>query len=346
MRFLSLLIIGIALLVPVSSNAQGCMEGGSEEGVNVIGFIQPEFRWSDIGNSDGSEATFQFRRARLGVTGSVPYDFSYYVMMEFGPQLPNAPYLLDAFVTYTRFGDPAKFAFGQYKQPFSLERNMACSGLYTIQRSLVVNLLAKDRDMGLMFLGDYKKKVSYRLAMMNGTGRGEVDDNNAKDWVGRVVLTPLSWMDIGGGFRYGTSTPSVIDAVDDTHERYGVDLTLRYKGFQFFGEYMYGKDVGSYTVGGGCDGPGETFEGSKKRDGMYAMLVWTSSIGLEPVLKYEYYDEDTEVEDDKRHTYTFGLNYYANDWTRLQVNYMRNIEDFTPALDNDQLIVQMQIKIM
>ena len=68
MRFLSLLFIGIALLVPVSSNAQGCMEGGSEEGVNVVGFIQPEFTWKDIGNEDGSEATFAFRRARLGAT--------------------------------------------------------------------------------------------------------------------------------------------------------------------------------------------------------------------------------------------------------------------------------------
>ena len=45
MKFLSLLFIGIALLVPVSSIAQGCMEGGSEEGVNVVGFIQPEFTW-------------------------------------------------------------------------------------------------------------------------------------------------------------------------------------------------------------------------------------------------------------------------------------------------------------
>jgi len=144
MRLLSLFFIGIALLVPVSSNAQGCMEGGSDEGVNVIGFIQPQFDWLDINDSD-----------------NVPYDFSYYFMMEFSPRFDDAPYMLDGFITYTRFGDPAKFTFGQFKQPFSLERNMPCHSLYTVNRSMVVEQLAMDRDMGLMFVrhGEYKEPL-------------------------------------------------------------------------------------------------------------------------------------------------------------------------------------------
>jgi phosphate-selective porin len=79
---------------------------------------------------------------------------------------------------------------------------------------------------------------------------------------------------------------------------------------------------------------------------MYAMLVWSTKWNLEPVYKYEFFDEDTDVADNTRHGHTFGLNYYPNDWTRLQVNYLRCIEDFRPALKNDKLLVQMQIKIM
>jgi phosphate-selective porin len=346
MRLLSLFFIGIALLVPVSSNAQGCMEGGSDEGVNVICFIQPQFDWLDINDSNNSQASFGFNRARLGVTGSVPYDFSYYFMMEFSPRFDDAPYMLDGFITYTRFGDPAKFTFGQFKQPFSLERNMPCHALYTVNRSMVVEQLAMDRDMGFMFFGDYKKKVSYNLAVMNGTGLGAIDDNNAKDWVGRVVVTPITGVDIGGGFRYGTSAPSVVDAEDDTHTRGGLDLAVTYNEFKFFAEYIYGKDEGSYTEGGGCGGPGDIVEGSKKRNGMYAMLVWSTKWNLEPVYKYEFFEEDMDLSDNTRHGHTFGLNYYPNDWTRLQINYLRCIEDFRPALRNDKLLVQMQIKIM
>ena len=347
MRFLSLLFIGIALLIPVSSIAQGCMEGGSEEGVNVVGFIQPEFTWKDINNSKGSEATFAFRRARLGATGSVPYDFTYYFMMEFSPAFENAPCMLDGFITYTRFGDAAKFTFGQFKQPFSLERNMSCSGLFTIYRSLVVEALAIDRDMGLMFLGDYKKKVSYRLAAMNGTGKGEADNNNAKDWIGRVVVSPLDWLHIGGGFRYSVQPSSVATGEeDDKYSRGGIDLQVEYKDFKLITEYIYGKDDGSYTTGGGCEGPAEVHQGSKKRDGAYAMLLWNYKNRIEPVFKYEFYYSDKDEANSKQHVYTFGCSYYFNDWTRLQVNYLRAIEDYTPAKDNDQLLVQMQIKIM
>ncbi len=73
---------------------------------------------------------------------------------------------------------------------------------------------------------------------------------------------------------------------------------------------------------------------------------------LQPVVKYQSYDPDTDADYNALNTITFGFNYFFNDWTRLQVNYLYNVEessDTDPALyneyDNDMLLVQLQILI-
>ncbi|MCK4406066.1 MAG: hypothetical protein KAV44_00175, partial [Bacteroidales bacterium] len=78
MKKILILILSIVLLSPAAINAQGCMEATSDEGVSVVGYIQPQWTYNEAnGDYDNS---FFFNRARIGVTGSIPYDFSYYVM--------------------------------------------------------------------------------------------------------------------------------------------------------------------------------------------------------------------------------------------------------------------------
>ena len=114
----------------------------STGGVSVIGYIQPEFKVAFNGeNADGTsdnEMGFYFRRARLGVTGNIPYDFSYYVMAEFS-SFQNGPYLLDGFVTYNRFKPWFKISMGQFKKPFGLELGPPDARIYiplTVRKSL------------------------------------------------------------------------------------------------------------------------------------------------------------------------------------------------------------------
>ncbi len=345
------------LLLPAAAFGQGCMGGGSEEGVNVVGFIQPQFEYYPNPDSDQEELTFSFLRARLGVVGDVPYDISYYFVMEFSPFMAGEPpYMLDAFLTYTRLSY-ANISFGQFKHPFSMERNTACSGLHTIRRSMVVNKLVLDRDMGIMALGSITEGLDYRFAVMNGSGRNSRDDNKDKDIVGRVIYdalpalrllpfpTPVECLTLGAGFASGSSKGEEEDDPDATRTRYGGDFEVRYKDFLAQGEYIYGKDEGAHWEGGGCGGDPVLVEGSTESDGFFVTMLYTTDWNLEPVLKYERYDPDTEVEDDMWHSWTYGLNYFMNDWTRLQVNYIRKIEDFVPAYNNDQFLVQMQVKI-
>ena len=114
------------------------------------------------------------------------------------------------------------------------------------------------------------------------------------------------------------------------------------------GEYIYGEDVGSYSTGGGCGGPGEIVEGSIERQGWYFTAMYMTDMRLQPVVKYEYYDSDMSKSDQFDYVTTVGFNYFFNDWTRLQVNYTM-VESYNPVetqignmnLDN-LLMVQFQ----
>lgn len=112
MKKIILIIFAIGLVGLQWSWAQGCMEASSDEGVQVVGYIQPEFRYDFLGTDkltgDNLEtSSFYFNRMRLGVVGNIPYDFSYYAMTEFSPTL-GGPFILDAYISYNRLGPWAK----------------------------------------------------------------------------------------------------------------------------------------------------------------------------------------------------------------------------------------------
>jgi len=279
MKKIITILLGIMLMSPALVSAQGCMEPSSDGGVNVIGFIQPQYTLdidgvNSLGNPimiDGNEISnknsFNFYRARLGVTGNIPYDISYYVMAEYSSFLGGV-YLLDAFVTYDRFGPWAKISLGQFKAPLSMELATPCHKLHTVYRSLVVQQLAAPwRDLGVMVSGGVTLKnyagltdhkfLSYQLAIMNGTGINTWDDNNGKDVVGRLVLSPWTGINVGGSMRYGKQRPSVAGDGDGIKKVIGAELAVDYFNFLFHAEYLYGYGKNLRGVaGGGCGGGG------------------------------------------------------------------------------------------
>ncbi len=362
MRKLTLFATLLALMVlPGTVVAQGCMGGGDEEGVSIVGFFQPQIEYKLQDNVD-DEFSFTMRRARVAFTGTIPYDIYYYLCMEFSPFLGN-PGALDAVITYTRFGPRAKIAMGQFKSPFSLEQNTSCSALHTINRSMVVNNLASpQRDLGLMVFGAPHDMVSYSVAMMNGAGRGERDDNQSKDYLGRVVVSPLDFLSVGGSCRFGKTPAADEEVVDeDERTRYGVELEFKRDNILVQGEYIYGEDVrfskspvsGGAPSNGGCGKAGEQAEAdddvqeySSDREGIFVQALYMTEWNFQPVVKYEYYIYDQNIDNVNRafrdEIITVGFNYFLNEWTRLQVNYLYACEKI--EVMNDRLILQMQVK--
>lgn len=64
---------------------------------------------------------------------------------------------------------------------------------------------------------------------------------------------------------------------------------------------------------------------------------------LQPIVKFENYDPDINTNDDSENVITAGFNYFFNDWTRLQFNYILRQEE-TVDVDNDEIILQLQVK--
>lgn len=323
--------------------AQGCMGGGGdEEGVKVAGFFQPQIEYMRVDDAY-DEFSFTINRARIAWFGVAPYDIEYYMCMEFSPFHGN-PGVLDGIITYTRLGEKAKISMGQFKSPFSLEQNTACHKLHTINRSKVVSEMAGPiRDLGMMLFGKPHEKVSYNVAMMNGTGAGEEDDNRNKDYVARVVLSPFEGVNFGGSYRFGKSAPAATGVEDeDEVVRYGAELEVEHGNFLLQGEYIYGEDTGSYTTGGGCGGDPEVHIGSVDREGYFFQGLYMTEWNLQPVVKYEYYEPNFDADDDVVETITFGFNYFINDWTRLQLNYLYECEEV--EVMNDELLMQLQVR--
>lgn len=343
---LILILIFILSLTFNQSFAQGCEDelpvNSTDSGVpkkttmTFFGYIQPQFV---AYFTEPPANTFNFKRARFGVRGRVSRSFSYYFSIEASDFISadGNPYLLDAFVTYDKY-KWTKASLGSFKQPFSLENITACYALTTIDRSIVVDqLVAPQRDYGLMLLGgDKTTKIQYRVALMNGRGLGVVDNNTKKDIIGHISYQPIKYLEIGASYRYGYPNNNV-----DFRQTVGFEFLANWKDIDLQGEWIW--DEGDYNraAGGGCGSV--PVELGPERQGAYIMLSYMSKIKLQPVFKYEYFDADTDIKYlGYQEMMTLGINYFFNDKTRFQINYQYKTE--TPEIKNDALLCQMQIK--
>lgn len=377
MKKIVLSLLAVCALGISSSFSQGCMEASSSTaGPQVIGYVQFEnltdLLGSDALGNDLTKNSFAFRRARLGVTGAIPYNFSYYVMTELSPTL-GGPYILDAFLSWKAANSYLKVSAGQFKSSFGLELSTPCQSLFTYDRSLVVNELASPfRDQGIMLsgssdsihiLGLKKPNIfSWSLAFTNGTGLNNMDNNTSKDIIGRLVFAPFNFIQLGGSYHQGEQKnpdPTVTKA--DVLTRYGADVQLKASfgkfGFISQSEYIYAKDDGSKMVGGGCGATPEVVIGSFERSGYYSQLMIQTPWKIEPVVKFQSYDPNSKIDDTdpneyKKDTWIFGFNYYVNDWTRIQMNYLYNTENSSATdpshyneFENDMLVLQLQFKL-
>ncbi len=347
MKKILIALVAIIMLASAYVKAQGCMEPKSDEGVSVIGYLQPQWEYNE--NLGDATNNFYFQRARIGVTGTIPYDFSYYAMAEFSPKI-GGPYMLDFFVTWHRLGPWANITVGQFKQPFGLELSTPCQKLHTINRSLVVNELASPfRDIGLMvyggtpLFGREDNVLDWKVAFTNGTGMNVIDNNTNKTVTARLVVSPLDFVHIGGSFKTGKVLKDS-QSEDDKLTRFGADISVEKYNFLLQGEYIAGTDDGFELSGGRC-GEDPTItpkDGEFKNNGFMALLLYKTPWNLQPVVKYESYDPNADLDNNMKNTTTFGINYFFNEWTRLQLNYAVN--DFA-GVDkaNNAFYAQLQV---
>jgi len=200
--------------------------------VQFGGIVQADGRFFTTGN-DSTGSTFYLNRARPILTGTLwkYYDFN------FTPDFGQGKVVLqDAYINDHMFDD-ANIQVGKYKAPFDLERLQVDRYLEYSQRSEIQNLVP-NRDIGAELFSNtlFDNRLTYQVALMNGvpnnTASVDGDNNDGKDFVGRLFATPFvnsdnDWLTgFGAGFAatYGDEFNNTIS----TYKTYGQQTWFTY----------------------------------------------------------------------------------------------------------------------
>ena len=208
--------------------------------------------------------TFTIRKARPTFTGRVAKYFDFKLMPDFGN---GTAVVQDAYFD-VRFSPAFRVRVGKDKVPVGYEYLIGDAYLLFPERSLASSLVPA-RDIGVQVQGDLaRNRVSYAGGVVNGapdntTVATDIDANNGKDLVGRVVVQPFKREKDPGplngfGFQIGGSSgketgalPSFKTSAQQTYFSYASTATsngtrtrvtpavfLYYKSFGGFAEYV------------------------------------------------------------------------------------------------------------
>jgi len=313
----------------------------SNNPIQIMGYTQVRYQSFQTGSIN----SFDLRRVRLDLKGAIGGEWDYRLQTDFA----SSPKIIDAYLNYS-FEDYLKVTTGQFKIPFSMENLIPDERSESIDRAQVVEAMvarSKDvignqngRDIGLQFSGNVASfnngfLFDYALGVFDGAGINTADNNQAKDFAGRLVLHPVSGLDLGGSYYNGydqwnisvkDNTGKTVTALrNQSRVRYGSELKYKIGALTLSSEYISGND------------------GVIKRDGWYAQLTYfLISNKLQALLKMDEFDPDKSKSNVKLTNYTVGINYGFTNWAKIQTQYVYRREQ-TTQINNDALAFQLQL---
>ena len=340
--FTAVLIIG-ALILPASIFAEEPPK--KEFTPKVGGYVETWYRTDNSDLSDQTTAAkkvdneFRVRRARIDVKGEVTDEIGYRVNGNFdGPSPASGSAsvkLWDGYVTY-KVHPFANVTVGQFKFPFTLEGLEGTPDRIPVLRAESINDIAAKlgtqggsfRDIGVMVSGSYKDALGlgYGVAVINGKGINTGDNNNDKDIVGRITISPISGLTLGGSYYAGKGQDETA-TLEVKESAYGVEAeyTLKDLGLSLRGEYVTA-EWENWNVATGAAAAGFKQEPS----GWYLQAAYKlpSLPAAQLMARYEDYEKDSNTVDSHLKTTTLGTTYYLKGKTRISANYlMRDAED-------------------
>ena len=312
---------------------------------------------------------FSIKRARLDFQGHFSSQFDYRLLVDFvgqsgangtaptGGQLIS-PFLVEAYIVYKPF-DFLNIKAGQMIVAFSQENMTQDRNLDLIERSQVVNALVarkgdaanglvdslgnqNGRDIGIQAGGSLGKVsdrylFDYYFQLLDGAGINTLDNNSSKDIDARLVFHPLKELAIGGSYYDGYDRFTSNLNRDQKRTRWGADLVFAEDNYSLKGEYIKGQE-GSGVANKNTGNPGLT-----THDGWFAQAgYFVIPRHLEGFFRYDWYDPNTAKTQVKSTYYDFGLSYFFNVWTKLQLYYsLRNQQG--PTVTNNLFEAQLQL---
>lgn len=200
--------------------------------------------------------------------------------------------------------------FGQQLVPFGQDNFATEDKLPTVKKAQYVSALGIGRDIGLKLEGGFINRhdpasgittplFAYTLALFNGSGANRNDDNQDKDFVGKLIVSPAKeyfsffrGLKFGGSFYGGRAGAK--GTAKTVRERIGAELEWLRKPFLVTGEYVLGRDD------------------RRKSRGAVATLFWTPGTlpDFQPLVRYDRFDPDVGKSGDATTVVTVGFNYF------------------------------------
>jgi hypothetical protein len=312
---------------------------------------------------------FSIKRARLDFQGHFASQFDYRLLVDFvGASAASgtaptggaliSPTLIEANVTYKPFHF-LQIKAGQMYVAFSQENLTQDRNLDLIERSQAVSALVarkgdaanglvdsignqNGRDIGIQAGGSLIRLkdaylIDYTAQLLNGAGINSLDNNQSKDFDVRLVIHPAKFLSVGGSWYSGVDRFTSSLSKDQKRIRYGGELAMSFTSLSLKGEYLWGQE-GSASAADHGSSPGLT-----THEGWYGQIgYFVLPHRLQGVFRYDYYDPNKAKTDVSGTYYDFGLNYFFNVWTKIQVYYsLRNQQG--PVPNNNLFEAQLQL---
>lgn len=287
--------------------------------LKVSGFAQLLF----TGQNEATD-TFSVRRARLSLDGRILKKLSFKVQAD----LTRSPVLLDA-LAEVLLDEKFSLRAGQFLVPFSLESTTSAGRLLTVNRSRVVDLLAPGRDnnsagrdVGLVVFGRFSI-FQYNLGLVNGAGINKKDDNDRKDFAGRLLASPVGGLRLGLSVYNGRRFDSTASA-NLVRNRLGLEASLDLRFLHLVAEYIEGRDD------------------LTKKYGWYVQAAFDlKPESYQLVLKLDSFCPDRSLPGQKTTVYTAGTNWFLSAASKLQANFEYHRQEAGP--DRSVMLLHLQV---
>ncbi len=315
----------------------------------ITGFLQTG--WNGTSNEVEKTNTFEAKRMRIFLTGNAGDKIDYLFRVEFFNNVSGTTFgnrqktmrLTDAFATWT-ISPAFKLRFGQFYSPLGYESyDLAPTNLETIDFTYLVyrisarnpfeyNFTDTGHDLGVMAMGDLFDtgegfhRLTYFVALTNGSLPAKDDSNLAKDIYVSLDFRPVKHLSIKGNFGYGKGKTMNFEGGtglgsgdNNPHTRYILGAWYdNPEGFVFRTEYG-----NIFSQINGIDLVDE--------HGLYALAGYHCGKFL-PVIRWDMFEDIINPDTDSNfHRFLAGCTYEASKHVKIQVNYNHRILSETAA---------------
>jgi len=286
-------------------------------------------------DADNDSSEFKLKRARLLLSGTlIPDKVKFFVQCEG----VSSPYVLDSKMILSVIPKTA-IVIGRFIPNFTLYMPYHTGKMELINYPLVTTKHAMWRQSGIqsqtktpfvdIYLGVFN---GYQYNETSGalSGNDWGDDNDAKDFLVRADVKPIDGLKIGLYGWFGSPYDADLDD-DFTANRFGVNFKYTISNFHVTGEYLLGNT--DYDC---CD-----------VDSMGYFLQFGAKFAesFEVVGRYDYFDNNEDIDDMDETWMTVGLNY---EWAKYNVKFYLDVinkdsEMYVDSIGDDK---ELQVVLM